>query len=203
MGYLIVILGSYLLGSINMAYILAKFKGADLRKAGSGNLGASNATTLLGWKIGIAVALHDIAKGTIAVLLAKHFFPGLPNIGAIAGISAVMGHIFPFYLRFKGGKGFASYVGMTIALNWKLAIAAILLALVVTLVTDYIALATLTTVCVVPGYLIYSQPSILLILLLLVSTAIIFHKHRDNIKRMLSGSEIGLRSTMRGENRIK
>lgn len=203
MAYLITAVLSYLLGSLNPAYFLARFQGIDLKTKGSGNLGASNATATLGWRIGIAVAVFDIAKGAIAVTAARLLLPQLPNIGVTAGLCAVFGHIFPFYLRFRGGKGFASYLGMTVALNWKLALCAVLLALIVTVITDYIALGTISTVLVVPGYLCWVQPSLLLIIMLGAATAVIFFKHRDNFARMRSHTEIGLRSTVRGENKVK
>lgn len=82
--YILVILLSYVLGCSNMALYLSKLRGVDMRKGGSGNLGASNAMILMGWKAGIIVAVHDIGKAVVAVVLAKHFCPGLPLIGAAA-----------------------------------------------------------------------------------------------------------------------
>lgn len=201
--YLIVGFFSYLLGSFSSAYFLSKMQGVDLKKGGSGNLGASNATVLLGWKVGVCVALIDIGKGFVAVVAARMLFPDTANIGAVAGICAAMGHIFPFYLKFRGGKGFATYVGMTLALDWKMALCVIVLALVITLVTNYIALGTLTTVVVVPAWLLYQTPSLLLALVFGTAAVVIFYKHWDNLVRIRKGTEIGLRSTIKGENRIK
>jgi glycerol-3-phosphate acyltransferase PlsY len=110
MGYVIVIVLAYLMGCSNMALYLAKLKKQDLRGNGTGNLGASNATILMGWRAGIAVGAHDIGKSALAVILAELVFPDLPAIGALAGVASIMGHIFPFYLKFKGGKGFASFI---------------------------------------------------------------------------------------------
>ena len=103
MAYAIAIILGYFLGCSNMAYYLAKGRKADLTKAGSGNLGASNATILLGWKAGILVAVHDIGKAALAVLAVKWLFPGVENAPAAAGVACVLGHIIPFWLRFKGG----------------------------------------------------------------------------------------------------
>lgn len=203
MGYLIVILCSYLVGSSNLAYFVSRAKGIDLKAKGSGNLGASNATVVLGWYMGIAVAVHDILKAAIAVWAAKYFFPELPGIGAAAGVSAVLGHIFPFYLRFRGGKGFASYLGMTIAMNWKLAIAVIALAFLITVLSDFIALGTITTVIVVPGYFGLFRQDLLITGILIAAAVVIICKHRENIQRILNHTEIGLRSTMKGEHRVK
>lgn len=202
MGYIIAVLTGYLMGCSNMAYYLAKLHKADLRAGGSGNLGASNAVVLLGWKAGVLTALHDIGKAVLAVLVLKWLFPAVEHIGAVAGVSCVLGHIFPFYLKFKGGKGFASYFGMTLALNWKLALCIAIAVILVTLITDYIVCGTVTTIVTVPVYMFFTSGWILAAILC-VATAVIFYKHRENFPRMLNGTELGLRSAIRGENRIK
>ena len=202
MGYIIAVLTGYLMGCSNMAYYLAKLRKADLRAGGSGNLGASNAVVLLGWKAGVLTALHDIGKAVLAVLVLKWLFPAVEHIGAVAGVSCVLGHIFPFYLKFKGGKGFASYFGMTLALNWKLALCIAIAVILVTLITDYIVCGTVTTIVTVPVYMFFTSGWILATILC-VATAVIFYKHRENFPRMLNGTELGLRSAIRGENRIK
>ena len=203
MEYFLVIVISYLLGCSNMALYISKIKKVDARSAGSGNLGASNATALMGWWAGITVAIHDIGKSALAVLLAKLLFPELPNIGAVAGISSVLGHIFPFYLKFKGGKGFASYFGMTLALNWKLALAIFVVGLLLTLVTDYIVCATTLTIVSVPIYMGIAEHSLLLALILCIGTAVILYKHRMNYVRIYNGTEMGLRSAAKGDYRVK
>ncbi len=201
--YFPVILLGYLLGSSNMAFYIAKLKKADLTAAGSGNLGASNATILLGWKAGILVGIHDIGKSALAVILARWLFPQAEFAGAAAGIASVVGHIFPFYLNFKGGKGFASYIGMTIALNWKFALCILAAIVIVTWVTDYIVCGTLTTILTTPVYLGIANHSLVLGLILFIGTAVILYKHRENFPRMLNGTEIGLRSAIRGDNKLE
>lgn len=203
MAYFIVILAAYLLGCSNMTLYLSRLRHVDMRSAGSGNLGASNATILLGWGAGIFVAVHDIGKAVVAVAAARWLFPDLAAIGAVAGVSCVLGHIFPFYLKFKGGKGFASYLGMTLALNWKLALAVLALVVIVTVVTDYIVVGTALTVCTVPAYIGVTSHSMMLTLILIIATAVILFKHRMNFVRIYRGTEIGLRSTFRGEHRAK
>jgi len=203
MKYILVVLIGYLLGCSNMAYYLAKAAKADLRSGGSGNLGASNAVVLLGWKAGVLTAVHDIGKASLAVLLAKWMFPELEYAGAAAGVACVLGHIFPFYLKFKGGKGFASYFGMTLALNWKLALILAAAIVIVTFVTDYIVCGTLTTIITVPIYMGVHHSNLLLALILCIGTAVILFKHRENFPRMLNGTELGLRSAIKGENRIR
>ena len=203
LAYVMAALGAYALGCSNMAFYLSKLHKVDFRSGGSGNLGASNATILMGWKAGILVAIHDAGKALLAVLLANLLFPDLPNVGAVAGVAAVLGHIFPAPLRFRGGKGFASYVGMTLALNWKFALVVLGIVVLVTVITDYIVVGTTTTVLMVPSYLGWAHHSFLLAGILLIGTLVILYKHRENYVRMANGTEIGLRSAAKGERRIK
>lgn len=203
MEYLLVIAAAYLLGCSNMALYISKIKKVELRAGGSGNLGASNATALMGWRAGITVALHDIGKSALAVILAKLVFPELPYIGAMAGVASVLGHIFPFYLGFKGGKGFASYFGMTLALNWKFALVIAVLVLLATLITDYIVVGTTLTIFSAPVYLGIAEHSVLLALILCIATLVIVYKHRMNYVRIYNGTEIGLRSVAKGKHRVK
>lgn len=203
MKYLIVFLAGYLLGCSNLTYYIARAKGLNVRDKGTGNLGASNATILIGWGAGIAVAIHDIGKATLAVMAANLLFPELDHAGAVAGVASVLGHIFPFYLGFKGGKGFASYFGMTLGLNWKYALILAAAIVIITLISDYIVLGTFTTISVSPVVLGLLSHSLILALILLVGSAVILYKHRENIARLRNGTEIGLRSTAKGEHRIK
>lgn len=201
--YLFAALLGYLLGSANLTYFLSKARGIDARKNGSGNLGASNATVLMGWYAGAAVALHDGLKAAIAVWVCQFMFPETAHVGALAGIASVLGHIFPFYLGFRGGKGLASYMGMTMALDWRVALAVLVLGVILTVATDYIAIATISVATVVPVILGVIKQSLILAGILLLGTVVMYFKHIENIRRIRSGTEIGLRSTAKGENRIK
>lgn len=203
MGYLIAAVMGYFLGTSSMALYLSKLQKVNLRAGGSGNLGASNTVQLMGWKAGVLVALHDIGKAVLAVLLARMLFPNLPYVEAVAGVASVLGHIFPFYLKFKGGKGFASYFGMTLALNWKLGVALFFIVLAVTFLTDYIVVGTVTTTLSVPAYLGVTGRDWVLPCILLVASAVIWYKHRENFVRILNGTEIGLMSAFKGEHRVK
>lgn len=203
MGYIIPILLGYLLGSSNMAYYISRYQKKDIRAGGTGNLGASNATVLLGWKAGVTVALHDIGKAALAVLVAKGLCPGLEHAGAAAGVAAVLGHIFPFYLKFKGGKGLASFWGMTVALNWKLGLIAALVILLATVITDYIVIGTFSTIALVPFYTGLIAQNWVMALIIAIASVTIFYKHWENIGRLIRKEEIGLRSTIRGDKRMK
>lgn len=202
MGYLIIVAVSYLIGSASLAQFLFRRKNVD-QSRGSGNLGASNVTVLLGWSSGVAVGVHDIGKSLLAVILARFLFPELEYAGVVAGVSCVLGHIFPFYLRFKGGKGFASYLGMLLALNWKLALVILVLVVLVTVLTDYIVAGTTLTIVVSPIWLGIITRNLMLALILCIATAVMLFKHRENYRRIMSGTEIGLRSTAKGKHRVK
>lgn len=198
--YIAVLILAYLMGCSNMALYLSKYKGVDLRSSGSGNLGASNAMVLMGWGPGVIVALHDIGKALLAVVLARHFGQGLPFIGAAAGVACVLGHMFPCFLRFRGGKGFASYLGMTLALNWKFALLVMVIVALVTFISDYIVVGTVTTVVLVPAYMAFTH-GLYFSAILCIATAAILIKHRENYVRIYRGTEIGLRKANRGDHR--
>lgn len=202
MGYLLAILMGYLLGCSSMAFYIGRMKKKDIRTAGSGNLGASNATVLFGWGAGVAVALHDIGKAVLAVLAARWLFPGLEFAGAAAGVACVIGHIFPFYLGFRGGKGLASYFGMTLALNWKLALIVAAVIVLATLITDFISVGALSTIVVVPVYMGITTHNLILVGILCVATLVMFVRHWENIIRISKGEEIGLRRTVKGKDRV-
>lgn len=202
MGYLIVAILAYLVGCSNMAVYLAKLRNVDL-KNGSGNPGTSNATILMGWGAGVLVGIHDIGKGILAVLLAELAFPQIPYIGAVAGVACVLGHIFPAFMKFKGGKGFASFIGMTVALNWKFALIILAVVVIVTLITDYLVVGTVTMVVATPVVVGILAHSVLLAVIICVATAVILYRHRENYTKIRNGTEIGLLSTIKGKNRVK
>lgn len=199
--YFIVILIGYLLGCSSMSYYISQLKKVNLQERGSKNLGASNTMAVLGWKYGVLVGIHDIGKSIIAVILARYLFPDLELVGFLAGIASVIGHIFPFYLKFKGGKGFASYFGMTLALNWKLALIIALIVIILTLITDYIVIGTTFTIITVPIFYGIMTKGFLVPFILLIGTAVIIYKHRMNYVRIYNGNEMGLRSANRGDHR--
>ena len=203
MGYFLAGLMGYLLGCSNMAYWLSLKHKVDIRKNGSGNLGASNAAVLLGWGAAVIVAVHDIGKAVLAVWLAKLLFPELEYAAVSAGVACVLGHIFPFYLKFRGGKGLASFLGAVAVLNWKVGLAMVILLVLVTLVTDFIALGTISVSLTAPVGIWMMTGKILVPLILCVATVVMVCKHLENIRRICNCTEIGLRSTTKGENRMK
>ena len=200
--YAFIALMGYLFGCSNLAFFLAKAKGFDICSHGSNNAGASNATITLGLKAGVAVAIHDIAKACAAALLAGLLFPAVHHAAAVAGVAAVLGHIFPFYMNFKGGKGFASFLGLTLALDWRFFLAIVLAVLLITLITDYIVLGTMTTVISFPVYLFFQHISVIGISIVCIASLVILCKHAINIKRLFTGQEIGLRRALSKKDRV-
>ena len=193
---------AYLIGSINTAFFISKILKKDIRSGGSGNLGASNATLTLGWKWGIFVAAVDIFKGALVVFVSKYFFGDYEYLPYIAASMAILGHIFPFYLKFKGGKGFATLCGCILGYKWWLFIIAAILIAIITLATDYIVLATLTMIISFPVYIGITNHNFIYPLILAVGSIFIFIKHIPNYKRILKKEEIGIRSSFTKKHRI-
>lgn len=192
--YVLCALTGYFLGCHNLAHILSRRRGFDIRSVGSNNPGASNTVITMGWKAGIMVGIHDAAKAFLPAVLAKLLFPQLTLIAAVVGVAAVLGHIFPVTLRFRGGKGFAPYIGMTLALNWKFALVIMVVIVLITLITDYIALGTFTTVISFPVYSVLAAHHYRMALIIAVASAVVIYRHRENIVRIANGTEIGLRN---------
>lgn len=184
----------YILGCFQTAYIIGRVvKKIDIRKHGSNNAGASNVTIVLGWKYGVITALVDIFKAAIAVILIESIFPGSKELLFIAGAGAILGHIFPFFLGFKGGKGAASLIGMLLAIDLKIALISILTIVIITLVIDYIALGSIGMFAVLPlSTYAFNYP--LVCTFIGVGLAILsVYKHQINIKRIMRKEEAGLR----------
>lgn len=202
MQYLGIILFAYLIGCSSMSYYISKINKVDIKNKGSKNYGASNTVALIGWKAGILVAVHDIGKAVIAILLANYFYPTLAYAGIIAGVSCILGHIFPFYLHFDGGKGFASYMGMLLAVDWRIFIVLGIAVIIITLVTDYIVLATMTVMILTPicFTFMFGWPAGAIVGF---ASLVIIYKHRANLVRIYKGTETGLRSAHKGELREK
>jgi glycerol-3-phosphate acyltransferase PlsY len=194
---LISILIGYGLGSIQSAYLLGRLvRNIDIREHGTGNAGASNVTSTLGLKYGAVVAVLDILKGTLAVLVVRLTFPGTLELAYLAGLTAVVGHMFPFYLRFRGGKGVAALVGMMFGMDWRLGILFVLLVVVPALASDYIVVGSMTAFSALPvlAYLQGQPPSLVGAAALL--TGVSWYLHRENIQRVLGGMELKISSVL-------
>ena len=185
--YLLALLLGYVLGSIPFGLILTRLAGTeDLRAIGSGNIGATNVLRTGRRELAAATLLLDTLKGTAAVLIAERI--GGDDLAVLAGLGAFLGHLFPVWLRFKGGKGVATYIGVLLALVWQAAIAFCVVWLIVAFVTRYSSLSALIASAATPLLLwwdSYFQEAQLFLLL----TILLWLKHRGNIRRLVTGAE--------------
>src|SRR5437868_2294683 len=175
----------YLFGTIPFGLVLTKLAGTqDLRSIGSGNIGATNVLRTGNKGLAAATLLGDMLKGTIAVIVAGYFAG--PDAAIAAGIGAFVGHLFPVWLKFKGGKGVATYIGVLLGLFWPAALAFCGIWIAVALIFRYSSLAALIASAVIPLMLLWSQ-HVTLALVFAVMSIVLWIMHRANIKRLMDG----------------
>ncbi len=183
---IIPILIGYIFGSIPFGLLITHFAGmGDIRKIGSGNIGATNVLRTGNKKLAALTLALDLLKGTIPVLICSqidNFF------GLIAGLSAFIGHLFPVWLKFKGGKGVATYIGVLLGMNWQLAIIFCLIWLTIAYLTRYSSLSALTASLFIPVILAV-QSHWQTCIIVSIMTILIYIKHHANINRLLKGEE--------------
>ncbi len=214
--YIIVAIIAYLLGSIPFGYILVRvFTGADVRAQGSGNIGATNVARTGKKGLAIATLLLDALKGALAVFLTQLFAPGffnalgsavsrpptspVPDTGnvefglmAVAALSAILGHMYPVWLKFKGGKGVATGLGVFLALAPKAVLIVLVFFLIIVAITRYVSLGSIVAAALFPiaFYYLHPQHGTPLILTMISGvSALIIWKHRENIRRLIAGNE--------------
>lgn len=183
---------AYLLGSIPFGYLLVKiFRKQDIRATGSGNIGATNVARSGAKGLGIATLLLDLGKAFVAVKIAQHLAPGNYDLAVVAAVAAILGHVFPAWLGFRGGKGVASALGVILALTWPSALAILGIFLVVFLITRYVSLASIIAAASFPLFAFYFVPyrTPIVIAGFLFIPLLIVVKHHENIRRLLSGTE--------------
>jgi acyl-phosphate glycerol 3-phosphate acyltransferase len=187
---------AYLIGSIPTGYILTKiFAGSDIRSAGSKNVGATNVYRVAGKVPGLLTLVIDIVKGIIVVtLVAEFFYAYLPDVDYIfyktlLGLIAILGHIYSIFLKFKGGKGVATTIGVTGAIAPLVLLVSLIVWLIVFIPTSYVSLGSLAFGLALPiSALLFNQPFYIVIFCVILC-AINTYKHRENIKRLLNGEE--------------
>ncbi len=188
---------AYLLGSIPTGYVLVRvFRGEDIRDTGSGNIGATNVARTGSKGLGIATLVLDALKGLVAVMFAQHMaqwsgFPNGYNLAAIAGLFAVLGHMFPVWLSFRGGKGVATALGVFLALMPLSTVIAVLIFAVIFAITRFVSLASIIAAAGISLLCIINdtrrQP--LVDLVYIVIPLLVIAKHHANISRLMSGTE--------------
>jgi glycerol-3-phosphate acyltransferase PlsY len=183
---IIVTIGGYLLGSVPFGLVLTKMAGlGDIREIGSGNIGATNVLRTGNKFLALLTLLLDIGKGAIAVLIIEYFYPGL---SLYAGGAAFLGHLYSIFLKFTGGKGVATLLGLMIALNPIIGFSCIAGWVITAAIFRISSLSALVAAPISAAISLYLQEKNLAILALLLCI-LIFIKHKDNIKRIISGNE--------------
>jgi len=196
-----VLIGSYLLGSIPFGYLAGRFKGIDIRKVGSGNVGATNVVRALGKRYGYPVFALDVSKGFVAVLISMLAAPGRPPewnspeiFGIVAAISSVLGHLYPPWLKFNGGKGVATSAGALLALTPVATLIGVAIWIVVFWLTRYVSLASITAAVILPIVILvigshdrHSEKP--LVYSSICVAAVVIWRHRSNLSRLMRGTE--------------
>jgi glycerol-3-phosphate acyltransferase PlsY len=183
---------AYLLGSIPFGYLLVRiFRNEDIRAQGSGNIGATNVARSGAKGLGLATLLLDLGKAYLAVMIARRIAPGLYDVAVAAAIAAVLGHVFPVWLGFRGGKGVASALGVFLALTWPSAVAVLVVFAVVFALTRYVSLASIVGSAMFPlfGFHFVKPWTPMVVFGFLFIPVLVIVKHHANIRRLLSGME--------------
>ena len=193
----IVMLLSYLIGSFSSAYFLGKMsKNIDIRSYGSGNAGATNALRVLGKKMGALTFFMDFIKGIIAVFIGNAIFGFTGSL--LAGVFVVLGHNWPVFLGFKGGKGVATSFGVLLVLNWQTALLCFLIGAIVIIVTRYVSLGSIVAAIVAPIIIVLTTQSIdkYLYITIVILALLSVSRHKANILRLCKGEENRLGNNM-------
>jgi acyl phosphate:glycerol-3-phosphate acyltransferase len=196
----VLVVGSYLLGSIPFGYLAGRLVGMDIRQAGSGNVGATNVVRVLGKRYGYPVFALDFLKGFGAVKISMLIAPGSPPewnspeiFGILAAMSSVLGHLYPPWLKFKGGKGVATSAGALLALTPIATLIGIVIWITVFWLTRYVSLASMTAAVVLPVVILvlscHDQNKKPLIYSSACVAAVVVWRHRSNLSRLIRGTE--------------
>jgi acyl phosphate:glycerol-3-phosphate acyltransferase len=183
---------AYLLGSIPFGYLLVRiFRKEDIRTTGSGNIGATNVARSGAKGLGIATLLLDLGKAYLAVKIAQWLAPGNYDVAVAAAIAAILGHVYPAWLGFRGGKGVASALGVFLALTWPSALSILAVFIVVFLLTRYVSLASIIASASLPLFAFHFVPqrTPIVIFGFLFIPILVIAKHHQNIRRLLAGTE--------------
>jgi glycerol-3-phosphate acyltransferase PlsY len=185
----ILILGSYLLGAFPTGYILFKLsERKDIRRFGSGATGATNVFRLKGWRLAFPVALADVAKGAVPALVAQRLF-GDPGFSALCASAAVVGHCFPVYIGFRGGKGVSTAAGAMFALAWLPALFSMGAFILAVATTRFVSLGSVLAALLFPAFAVLLGAPRPLVLLSLPLVFVILVRHASNISRLIQGTE--------------
>jgi len=186
------IFAAYLIGSVPFGYLAGRLCGVDLRKTGSGNIGATNALRVLGKVWGYSVFLCDFLKGAAGVLVAGWLAPQ-PWVPILAALVVVLGHVYPVWLGFRGGKGIATSAGVLLALIWPAFLVSLTLWLLLFFTTRYVSIASIAASLALPAtalvLFLRGQADAFLLGITMVMAAVTVWRHRANVARLLNGTE--------------
>ncbi len=184
---------TYFISALPFGLILTKiFLKQDIRKAGSGNIGATNVARIAGKKLGLLTLILDGIKGAIMVIIARHLFASAPNLSVflcVVGGLAVLAHIFPIYLKFKGGKGVATSLAVLLAINPIIGMVCCLAWIILFIFTKTSSIASISAILITASYTLYSRALMEEILLSFFLATLILIRHQENIGRILDGTE--------------
>ena len=197
-GVLLCVLLGYLLGSLSPAALLSVMKQKSLTEHGTGNLGATNAMLVFGKKSGVLVMVIDIFKAYISVKIARLLFPKMAIAGLLAGCCAVLGHVFPFYMNFRGGKGVATLAGLVLAVDPQFFLILVAIGVTLALIADYAFALPVSASVLYPIMAGLRARSFLVFLLSAGVGGLIIARHRENFARVKAGTEIRVRAYLHG-----
>lgn len=187
---LICVLLGYCVGSVNPSFIIAKLKGFDIRQSGSGNAGGSNAIITMGKRVGAFCCIFDILKAAAVVRLVIYLFPEVKIAFAVSSVSCILGHMFPWYMHFRGGKGLACLGGSILGYSPEVFAIMLLIELALALIVDYICIVPITASIAFPIVYGMLEDNIYGALILLIATVAMVYKHIENLRRINQGTEL-------------
>ena len=196
MNRIICVVIGYLIGTINPAYMIGKSRGMDIRTQGSGNAGASNAVIVMGKGTGVFCAILDIFKAYMVYKIAQRLFPAIKIAGLIASCACIIGHIFPIWMHFKGGKGLACLAGMVMAYDMETFFVLLFMEIIFALVVDYICAVAITGSVVFPVVYMMEGGEVTGVWILLLVAVLIIYRHLENIERIMQGKELHLKQLL-------
>lgn len=198
MEYLLIIALSYLIGAVNPAHLITKHrKKIDIRDVNSKNAGTSNVAMTLGLRWGIVVGVIDLLKGLLPVLIVRLLFPDNDILWALSGLSTILGHVYPFHMGFKGGKGTATFGGVCFSLLPIITIGLFIGFFIVLIISDYIVVPTVIGIVAIPIIMYFNHFSLVAIGLIVTYTILSLYKHFPNIIRLLKRQEVGLKEGLK------
>ena len=203
MNYVICLFLGYLVGTFNPSYLIAIKKGFDIRERGSGNAGASNAVITMGKDVGILCILLDVLKSYGIVKFTTYVFANSPHTFVITTSACILGHIFPYYMKFRGGKGLACMGGSLLAYSAPLFFKILIVGAIVTLLVGYICVLPISASILLPVLYGFAEKDVIGMTIFMLVGAVVIWRHKENLIRIKNGSEMRLSYIWNKEKEIE